>query len=122
MVKSNVKSLMIILIAIIILASFATISFAANDTGLQGLLLDENTTLGQNTEANNEENNEENIDNTPIINTPPVVNSTQNTGLNQQAELPKTGESDIYVVTLLIVVFATVTIYAYKKIREYNQL
>lgn len=122
MVKSNVKSLMIILIAIIILASFATTSLAANDTGLQGLLLDENTTLGQNTEANNEENNEANIDNTPIINTPPVVNSTQDTALNQQSQLPKTGESDIYVVTLLIVVFATVTIYAYKKIRDYNQL
>ena len=133
MVKSNVKSLLIILLTVIIIASFQKKSFAASDNGLAGLLLDENTTLGAsasgNSENSNTQNNNTQIDNNVANNelpvtTPPVLNSqpTPTISGNTQSTLPKTGENDIYIVSVLIGVFAVVTIYAYKKIRDYNGL
>lgn len=121
MVRSNVKSLFIILLAIIIIVSISKSSFAANDDGLAGLLLDENATLGDTDDLGDEETTNE--ENTPVLNVPTVNNVQQNTPANnQQSTLPQAGESDVYVVAVLIVVFAIVTIYAYKKIRDYNEL
>ena len=75
--------------------------------------------------------NTQNTQNTPIIvggnNT--VINNVVNTSTsyntvpttnNTQATLPQTGESDIYVVAALVVIFAISAIYTYKKIRDYN--
>ena len=152
MVKSNVKSLLIILLlTVIIIASFQISVFAASDDGLS-LLLDENSTNGNSTlgttPGNNTNdsgllsgNNELLVGNSIAGNNttgqnvqgnntvPPVLNNTVgnnvptlNNTYGNQDTLPKTGENDIYIVTVLIAIFVVVTIYAYKKINDYNGL
>ena len=56
--------------------------------------------------------------NVPTLNAPSLPVNNNNTS----SSIPKAGESDIYVVTALIIISAIVTIYAYKKIRDYNSL
>lgn len=135
MVKTNVKSLIIILLVCTFVLSFTVISLAASasEDPLTGMIY-ENALLGGSNTTNNPTNGDllQNlvnepvnnvVNNTPVYNVP-VVNKLPTNVINGagNSTLPKTGENDIYIVTTLIVVFAIVTIYAYKKIRDYSTL
>ena len=113
MVKSVIKCLIVILTIILILSINNNI-FATDADGLlfgNDFLVENNTANETLTATNNTLNLV--VENVPTLNIP--TNNTVN-------PIPKAGESDIYVVTTLIIISSIVTIYAYKKIRDYSSL
>ena len=59
--------------------------------------------------------------NNTVSNNVTTYNNTTNTNTNtNRNELGQYGENDIYIVSVLMVVFGVSAIYAYKKIRDYN--
>ena len=113
MVKSVIKCLIIVLAIVLILGINNNI-FATDADGLlfgNDFLLENNTVNDTLTTPNNVPNLV--VENVPTLNIP-----TNNT----VSPIPKAGENDIYVVTTLIIISAIVTIYAYKKIRDYSSL
>lgn len=123
--KKTIKkfSLFLSILAIIILAS--TSVFAAdNTTGFTDLT---NTVTTNN--ANNANTNSANTNtNTPSTNTN-VGNTISNTGTNKtnsssynNTNLPKTGIADTMPIILLVTVFGISAVYAYKKIKDYQNI
>ena len=139
MTKSNSKKLLIIIIIEIIVCGITLTSFATDSNPSGGFtFINNNTVSGNNVvEGNNtaQENNVALNNTVQTNNTVPQVNNTVavnnsvsnynrvNTATpsnNTNSTLPKTGENDIYIVSLLMVIFGVSAIYAYRKIREYN--
>lgn len=135
MVKS-IRSIVIVLLVLTIIIGLQGAVFAANDE-VTSLLLEGDSIIGD-TPGNNVPANNNAGDGgilpgngnvlpgggTPAGNNLPVFNTQANNppANNNQRDIPQAGESDIYIVTLLIVLCGAVTVYAYKKIRDYNGL
>ncbi len=130
MVKS-IRSVVIVLLILTIIIGLQGAVFAANDE-VTSLLLEGDTILGDSPANNVPANNgadggllpgNTNAENTqpPVLNNTPV-NKTPVGNNNPGQGMPQAGENDIYIVTLLIIVCGVVTVYAYKKIRDYNGL
>ena len=132
MVKS-IRSIVIVLLILTIIMGLQGAVFAANNADEVTSLLLDGDIIGDPTPANNNAadqgglvpgntaNNEQTQQ--PVLNNP--VNETVNktsTGNNVPEKIVQAGENDIYVVTILIVLCGIVTVYAYKKIRDYNGL
>ncbi len=132
--KKTIKkfSLFLSILAIIILAS--TSVFAAdNTTGFTDLTNTVTTNNANNTNttnnANNANTNSANTNtNTPSTNTN-VGNTISNTGTNKtnsssynNTNLPKTGIADTMPIILLVTVFGISAVYAYKKIKDYQNI
>lgn len=123
MVKSRSKILMVIILTILMLVCVTSSVFADNTA----IILPTNTT--DNTVAATNDTNTENTtanvtaNNTVTNNTTSILtsnNTVSQYNTTNTTALPKTGESDIYVVTALIAICGVSAIYAYKKIRDYN--
>mgnify|MGYP004637249377 CR=1 FL=1 len=123
MVKSRSKILMVIILTILMLVCVTSSVFADNTA----IILPTNTT--DNTAAATNDTNTENTtanvtaNNTVTNNTTSILtsnNTVSQYNTTNTTALPKTGESDIYVVTALIAICGVSAIYAYKKIRDYN--
>lgn len=114
MKKFNVNKLLTFTLVLIVVACMATKVFAANVTIIGG--------NSENTERTNTTNQTTNNTTTilPTTNTSNV--SSYSTSNTTTSTLPKTGESDMYVVGALIVVCGVAAIYTYKKIRDYKNM
>ena len=127
MVKSRSKILMVIILTILMLICVTSSVFADNTAIILPTGTDNNTANSvanaenttENTKTNSTETTNIAANNTTSILTSNNTVSQYNTTTNTTA-LPKTGESDIYVVTALIAICGVSAIYAYKKIRDYN--
>lgn len=60
---------------------------------------------------------------TPETTTTPAPTTTETTPTNTQpSTLPQTGDASDYAIFLLVAVCVVVSIYAYKKVRDYNNI
>lgn len=124
--NSNVKKIMVCLIAMIIVIAVATKTLATDNKSV----LDEINDLIKNNNSNTEVggNNIQNIDEIPEANS----NTTANNQLNENNQnsnnankqntpttTPYTGAGD-YSTIIFIAIFAVSAVYAYKKIKDYN--
>lgn len=114
------KSSKILSVLLMVSMLFILLGNTVSATSLEDLMNQLNQTTGDNTQAieNIADNNVAGTNNTvvPVNNT--VNNTTNNTSANET--LPKTGITEDYA----IIAFATIcigsTIYAYKKVKNYN--
>lgn len=129
MKKTNlIKGILLILLSIVLIGTTGV--YAANDlsSGLDEELLNltdsGNSTKKDNTEKDNniiENNNVNNsVNNNVNNNKSSIYNNVNNTTNN--TNLPKTGIGDSIPTMVLVVVFGISAIYAYKKIKEYNNI
>lgn len=132
MVKSKSKILLVIILTMIMISCVATTVFADNaiiiggNTTNTNIAADNNTISDTNSATVNftDGTNVTNNTTTNITGNSFIINSNNISQYNKTntntTSLPKTGESDIYVVIALIAVCGVSAIYAYKKIRDYN--
>lgn len=132
MVKSKSKILLVIILTMIMISCVATTVFADNaiiiggNTTNTNIAADNNTISDTNSATVNftDGTNVTNNTTTNITGNSFIINSNNISQYNKTntntTSLPKTGESDIYVVITLIAVCGVSAIYAYKKIRDYN--
>ena len=110
------KSIVIAIVAIVMLGVASSVYAAENN--IQVISIGNSTSNETITPTANNTANVTNItsnnttNNTSNYNVTPVNNTT--------SELPKTGESDIYIAGALLVVLGIAAIYTYKKVRDYN--
>lgn len=116
MKKSNIRKLLILTIIVAFICIANTV-FAADPLIIQGNT-STNVTAQNNIQSSNNITNIQSSNN--VINTP-SVSSYANKSTNTST-LPKTGENDIYIVSVLIIVCAVFAIYTYKKICKYNNM
>lgn len=119
---TNLKKILIVILAIALLVA---VSFEVLATDDFGVIPDGNTTIIG--DPNNTTNN--NVNDVPtIINPANTLGGTSNTNNNTNTStynntnnLPKTGVGDYTMVTA-IVLLAIVAVYAYKKVRDYKNI
>ena len=82
-----------------------------------------NNTLRNNTNTNNTSRNNTNTNNASRNNTNTNISNYNNTSkYNNSTNLPDTGLEDSFPTIALIVVFGISAVFAYKKIKDYNNL
>lgn len=129
--KSKVmKTIFILMLALVCIVFTCNYTLAAEEDDFQDLLNpnsntgtnNTNTTnTNTNTNKNNTNTNNSNSNtNAPTLNTNPITNT--NNVNNSVNNLPKTGLSDAMPTMLLLVVFGVSAVYAYKKVKEYQEL
>ena len=125
----NLKNFLIFSLIVLIISCISNYSFAAGITILDSA---GNTTTNEASTA--AATNEQTANAVQPANTnnqanavTPVNNVTSGSGTtnyvtptNTNAQLPQTGENDVYIIGALLVVFGVFAVYAYKKIRQYN--
>lgn len=134
--KSLIIGFLVILVSVMLVAT--TSVFAADD--LETLIFSDNSVNSTpsstpsggssgNTNTNNTTTNNTNTNrNTSTNNTNTSLNtstnnvSSYNNATNNTSNLPKTGIEDSIPTMVLIVVFGISAIYAYKKIKDYNNI
>lgn len=129
--KSDVKKIIICLIAILMVMVVATKTLATDGNKNIGDMLNEMKKENQNSTINGTEepddiesgnritNTNMNTDNNKNFNVNENQNENKNENENKPTTTPYTGIGD-YSVIVFIVIFAISAVYAYKKIRDYN--
>lgn len=115
--KANLKIVMVIIVTVCMILAVSINSFAADSIIISQNNVNETTNDAVNNVGTNQTNTPTTTVVAPTTNT--SVSNYNNTNTNTST-LPKTGENDIYIVTVLLVVCGISAIYAYKKIRDYN--
>lgn len=118
MKKINLKSYLVVILTVCTIALMSNIAFADNNTTSSIIIPTNTITSNTTTETTTTTNTTNTTNTTPVATT----NTTKSVYNNTTSTLPKTGENDIYVVTALILVCGISAIYAYKKIRDYNNM
>ena len=131
MSKTNlIKMILIMMVAIVGITLLSTEINAASD----GWDLIENNTTEENATNTENENSTENSTNSASNNTSTnntsnntskynnTVNTSNSSKYNNSANLPDTGLEDSFPTVALIIVFGVSAIFAYKKIKEYNNI
>lgn len=115
--KSNlIKKFFILVITLMCVVFTCNFVYAADEEDDFTDLLSNNTSNNNTNTNNNNTNTNNNTLNTNLITT--TNNSTNKTNTS----LPKTGLNDMMPVTLLVVVFGISAVYAYKKVKEYQNI
>ena len=125
MKKSNLIKLFSILLIGVMVLTFSTTVFAADDDeGFTTLPLNGNNTNinANNTNTNNTNNTNTNNANTNRNNSNTNSNNTNATNIYNTNNLPQTGIEDSIPVAMLVVIFSISAIYAYKKIKDYRNI
>lgn len=129
--KSDVKKIIICLIAILMVMVVATKTLATDGNTSIGDMLNEMKKENQNLTINGTDEPDEIESGNRITNTNTNINTDNNKNLNvnenqnenenenKPTTTPYTGIGD-YSVIVFIVIFAISAVYAYKKIRDYN--
>ena len=79
-----------------------------------------NNTITNKTTVNNTTNNVVNTTTNSVNRNSTNTTKTNSSTYNNNSNLPKAGSSDSFVVIAIIIAFAVLAMYAYKKIRDYN--
>ncbi len=113
--KNNlIKIISILLIISVMVVLFTTTVFADDNDTFDDLT----STLTNNTNnSNNNTNTNTNLNTNTNTNT-----NTNNTSIYNNTDLPKTGIEDSIPIAMLVVVFGISAVYAYKKIKEYDNI
>ena len=127
MSKEKVKELIVCLVAIMFLAVAITSNVFASDdvgslrnkSGEQENIADDDDYYGDDDEDEDEDDDDNVVNNTKVNNS--VVNNSKANNSNKKASgMPDTGVD--YSIVLIIAVCGISTVYAYKKIRDYNNM
>ena len=136
MKKSMFLKIFLVFLVGTIIISATNFVFAATDDDLAAALREadgeyneSNNTKANNTNTNTNTNNtntNKNTNNTNVNNTGALstgnINKTSNNSVNTTNSIPKTGISDSIPTAVLVVVFGISAVYAYKKIKEYQNV
>ena len=136
MKKSMFLKIFLVFLVGTIIISATNFVFAATDDDLAAALREadgeyneSNNTKANNTNTNTNTNNTNtntNTNNTNVNNTGALstgnINKTSNNSVNTTNSIPKTGISDSIPTAVLVVVFGISAVYAYKKIKEYQNV
>lgn len=115
--KSNLMKIFLVMVISVILVGVSTNVFAANDNGFTDLT---NTLNGtSNNTSSNSANTNTTYNNTSTNNT---TNKTNTSSIYNNTNLPNTGVESSIPVAMIIVVLAISAIYAFKKIKDYNNV
>ena len=127
MKKSMFLKIFLVFLVGTIIISATNFVFAATDDDLAAALREadgeyneSNNTKANNTNTNTNTNNT-NVNNTGALSTG-NINKTSNNSVNTTNSIPKTGISDSIPTAVLVVVFGISAVYAYKKIKEYQNV
>lgn len=112
----KIRKMIIVLLVAVVVMSISTRVLA---TGLTDPTEGINITLDYPTDDKTDDKTPE--PSTPSTPTTPEP-STPNTPSQEQEKLPQTGDASDYAIFLLIGLFAVVSIYAYKKVKDYNRI
>ena len=126
--KSNLMKKIFILILTLMCIVFACdfVYAADEEDDFQDLFAnntsdDEDDILNTSNPSNTNKSNTSNTSNTSNKSNTLNTNSITNTN-NNTSSLPKTGLNDMMPVTLLVVIFGISAVYAYKKVKDYQNL
>lgn len=103
----KIRRMIIVLLVAVVMVTISTDVFATDLVNPINILTNAEQTPEVNTEVPAPTTNVET----------PATNAVQNTNA-----LPQTGDASDYAIFLLIAVCVVVSIYAYKKVREYNRI
>lgn len=131
---SLIKGILLILLSVVLIGTTGVYAADALSSGLDDDLSNfTNTNTNTNTNSNVAENNAVNnsnslVENTNVTNNTNKVNNTNSSIYNNvnnttnNTNLPKTGIEDSIPTMVLVVIFGISAVYAYKKIKEYNNI
>lgn len=114
MKKFNVSKVLTFVLILFVVTCLATSSFADNTPIIIGGSTNTENNTASNTPSTNVASNN--------VTQPTTISSYNNTANKVSSTLPKTGEADVYIVSILIAVCGISAVYAYKKIRDYNNM
>lgn len=115
--KSNLIKIFLVMVISVILIGVSTKVFAANDNGYTDLT----NTLNGISNTNSSTNNTNTTSNT-TSNTNNNKSTNNNTSIYNNTNLPKTGVETSIPVAMIVVVLIISAMYAYKKIKDYNNI
>ena len=125
MIKNNLKKISVIIIMLVLLLFAVKTSFATdNDGGIFNQINSLNNsnsggTIQTGNRNNNTDTNTNNTNNNTNTNTNTNTNNNTNNNTNSPKTTPYTGANNSTTICFIIL-FAVSSIYAYKKIRDYD--
>ena len=111
MKKMNVKKEVLIIAMILISLFVVSTRVLATDGPVQLPIGDSNETTDTNAETPADTTNQ-------VV---PTANQVADTNQNQD-NLPQTGDASDYAIFMLIIVSVVIAVYAYKKVKDYNNI
>lgn len=119
---TNSKKVILIVIAVLLLSTIATIVFATNDN----IQIISNTNMDGVLDITDTNSSTTNTATNSIANTTNTINLISNTSTNTStynntSNLPQTGAGD-YTMILIIGLFAVSAVYAYKRMLDYKNV